>query len=206
MPGKCQFGERNKEKAGMRRKNGGISMTDHQIKVLETLRIEMHDDRFRKGIEEDALTAALEYIRDMREIEGAAEEVIFVEKDSVRVYRLQQWHVWGLDRATHRYDSLREAFKKAVKGGKDTAFEADGTSRWNRRAASLRWTRVEDRLPEKPGDFITTRIKNTDGTGLTVRETHFDPNNPHLIKIWMEVVKAWMPLPQPFTEDTDEQR
>ena len=88
----------------------------------------------------------------------------------------------------------------------DTAFEADGTSRWNRRAASLRWTRVEDRLPEKPGDFITTRIKNTDGTGLTVRETHFHPNNPHLIKIWMEVVKAWMPLPEPFTEDTDEQR
>lgn len=74
-------------------------------------------------------------------------------------------------------------------------------------AASVpRWTRVEDGLPEKPGDFITTRIKNTDGTGLTVRETHFHPNNPHLIKIWMEVVKAWMPKPEPFTEEQDEQR
>lgn len=63
-------------------------MTPEQIKVLEELR----DDGVLAGCidveEQKALTAALEYIRDMREIEAAAER-------------------------------LREAFKKAVKGGKE---------------------------------------------------------------------------------------
>lgn len=63
-------------------------MTPEQIKVLEELR----DDGVLASCidveEQKALTAALEYIEDMREIEAAAER-------------------------------LREAFKKAVKGGKE---------------------------------------------------------------------------------------
>ena len=50
-------------------------MTPEQIKVLEELR----DDGVLAGCidveEQKALTAALEYIRDMREIEAAAERL-----------------------------------------------------------------------------------------------------------------------------------
>lgn len=104
-------------------------MTDEQIKVLKAMRDEigllaasLRAARLGSEVPDvkvDALTAALDFIRDMREIEAAAEEVIFDEKINCRVYRLRKWHIWGLDRATHCYDSLHEAFKSAVKGGKE---------------------------------------------------------------------------------------
>lgn len=94
-------------------------MTPEQIKVLETLRIEMHDDRFRKGIEEDALTAALDFIRDMRELEAAAVEVMFNNgRGMSRNLVNARWFVWGLGSKTPYHESICEAFK-AVKGGKD---------------------------------------------------------------------------------------
>lgn len=96
-------------------------MTPEQIKVLETLRIEMHDDRFRKGIEEDALTAALDFIRDMREIEA---EPFRLEKAALEftMRRMAQRHqtLATKDQVMQMLvDFHREAFKKAVKGGKE---------------------------------------------------------------------------------------
>lgn len=95
-------------------------MTPEQIKVLEELR----DDGVLAGCidveEQKALTAALEFIEDMREIEAAANKVTIKvpHYGSVSFYREE--HGWWPTTAPTAciYDSLREAFK-SVKGGKD---------------------------------------------------------------------------------------
>ncbi len=104
-------------------------MTDEQIKVLEELR----DDGVLAGCidveEQKALTAVLEYVRDMREIEEAAEKIIFHKSSGYRgIYPAQVVRLsgttWKGQREGERgfgfsdHYNLREAFK-AVKGGKE---------------------------------------------------------------------------------------
>lgn len=48
-----------------------------------------------------------------------------------------------------------------------------------------KWTRVEDGLPEKDGDYL-----------CIMQRSDLSHNK----------VIAWMPLPQPYTEEQDEQR
>ena len=95
----------------------------------------------------------------------------------------------------------------------DTAFEADGTSRWNRRAASLRWTRVEDGLPERRPDVayscvrcLVTRKGFVSILCFNHEHEVWDDEECDDYECGIYEVEAWMPLPQPFTEDTDEQR
>lgn len=92
-------------------------MTDEQIKVLEA----MVKYGATKGLatgdvtpeEQDALTAALDFIRDMREIEAAAEYVIIGE------HHLCRFNVgWKDGPHGAAFNHLREAFK-SVKGGKE---------------------------------------------------------------------------------------
>lgn len=92
-------------------------MTPEQIEEeLETLASYYGNDfNGNETKEHKALTAALEYIEDMREIEAAAVEVMF--SNGRRVSR-NPWYLWALGTNAVDYDSLREAFK-AVKGGKD---------------------------------------------------------------------------------------
>lgn len=75
-------------------------------------------------------------------------------------------------------------------------------------AASVpRWTRVEDGLPEKAGRYLITRLRKADGRHLT-REAFFDYEFTRTFAPFDPIkdVIAWMPKPEPFTEDTDEQR
>ena len=103
-------------------------MTPEQIKVLEELR----DDGVLAGCidveEQKALTAALEYIRDMRELEAAADYIRFPTNNNghfttIRKYTnnpdSSQFGHWATpDDEIYWHKSCREAFK-AVKEGKD---------------------------------------------------------------------------------------
>ena len=114
-------------------------MTPEQIKVLEELRNEigLFAAQLRTAklgsevldVEVDALTAALEFIEDMRELEAAAEKIIFHKSSGYRgIYPAQVVRLsgttWKGQREGERafgfsdHYNLREAFK-AVKGGKD---------------------------------------------------------------------------------------
>lgn len=88
------------------------------------------------------------------------------------------------------------------------ATQMEAIDNWNRRAASVpRWTRVEDGLPEKAGRYLITRLRKADGRHLT-REAFFDYEFTRTFAPFDPIkdVIAWMPLPQPFTEEQDEQR
>lgn len=103
-------------------------MTPEQIKVLEELR----DDGVLAGCidveEQKALTAALEYIRDMRELEASADYIRFPTNNNghfttIRKYTnnpdSSQFGHWATpDDEIYWHKSCREAFK-AVKEGKD---------------------------------------------------------------------------------------
>lgn len=108
-------------------------MTDEQIKVLEELR----DDGVLAGCidveEQKALTAVLEYVRDMREIEEAAgrielngngiDDLGVIERDWDRdsnfwLVEGPSWQGPASVDSEARFNNLREAFK-AVKGGKE---------------------------------------------------------------------------------------
>lgn len=102
-------------------------MTDEQIKVLEDqlkVMVELNTFSGRKPLPAltkftDALTAALDFIRDMREPWVAAVEVMFNDgRGMSRNLVNARWFVWGLGSKTPYHESLYEAFK-AVKGGKD---------------------------------------------------------------------------------------
>lgn len=88
-------------------------MTPEQIKVLEAMRDEMQGNRFFTITEHDALTAAIDFIRDMRELEAAAEYVIIGEHTLCRTNVGWKDGPYGV-----AFNNPREAFK-AVKGGKD---------------------------------------------------------------------------------------
>lgn len=103
-------------------------MTDEQIKVLEELRNEigLFAAQLRTAklgsevpdVKVDALTAALEYIRDMRELEANV-DVMVISRNTINRRLDGHWHLFDKDTATPTiHDSLREAFK-AVKGGKE---------------------------------------------------------------------------------------
>lgn len=103
-------------------------MTPEQIKVLEELR----DDGVLAGCidveEQKALTAALEYIEDMRELEASADYIRFPTNNNghfttIRKYTNNpdstQYGHWATpDDEIYWHKSCREAFK-AVKEGKD---------------------------------------------------------------------------------------
>lgn len=108
-------------------------MTPEQIKVLEALRdyyghlssFPKHEDEQKQH---DALTAALEYIRDMRELEASADYIRFPTNNNghfttIRKYTNNpdstQYGHWATpDDEIYWHKSCREAFK-AVKEGKD---------------------------------------------------------------------------------------
>lgn len=103
-------------------------MTPEQIKVLEELR----DDGVLAGCidveEQKALTAALEYIEGMRELEASADYIRFPTNNNghfttIRKYTNNpdstQYGHWATpDDEIYWHKSCREAFK-SVKGGKD---------------------------------------------------------------------------------------
>lgn len=84
---------------------------------------------------------------------------------------------------------------------------------WNRRAASLRWTRVEDGLPERRPDVayscvrcLVTRKGFVSILCFNHEHEVWDDEECDDYECGIYEVEAWMPLPQPYTEDTDEQR
>ena len=72
-------------------------------------------------------------------------------------------------------------------------------------AASVpRWTRVEDGLPEKDGHYICT-MQRADGFRYTYPK-FYEVGTDMWADLSRNNVIAWMPLPQPYTEEQDEQR
>lgn len=103
-------------------------MTPEQIKVLEAFAERTWTAGQMSHSENDALTAALEYIRDMRELEASADYIRFPTNNNghfttIRKYTnnpdSSQFGHWATpDDEIYWHKSCREAFK-AVKGGKD---------------------------------------------------------------------------------------
>lgn len=100
-------------------------MTDEQIKVLEELR----DDGVLAGCidveEQKALTAVLEYVRDMREIEAEIDWIQLkdgrsIEQPCDQVPGEQCWHVED-NNGIHLFNSLREAWADAWAARKSAA-------------------------------------------------------------------------------------
>lgn len=106
-------------------------MTPEQIKVLEAMRVdlarefaqcpdEIPEQQTLSFQRHDALTAALEFIEDMREIEAEAVTVYGMDWGMTRLSR-PGWEAWRHEWENGKIEDIatfREAFK-AVKGGKD---------------------------------------------------------------------------------------
>ena len=60
-----------------------------------------------------------------------------------------------------------------------------------------RWIPVSERLPEESGSYLTTTRNNA------VRVNHFYAGHGHQVFGYRNNVIAWMPLPEPYKDESD---
>lgn len=61
-----------------------------------------------------------------------------------------------------------------------------------------RWIPVSERLPEDIGEYLVT----DEHTHLYI--ARYDFFNDHTVGYWKRYFRAWMPLPEPYKEETNE--